>query len=115
MANRILEAGPTHTSIFDLGHVQEPGSNQEIADFCRATWGVRFPMFAKIQVKGEGIHPLYRYLTGLPEPVGGDVRWNFQKYLVDREGRVVAKYDPKVPPRDPALVARLESLLGGGG
>jgi glutathione peroxidase len=91
---------------------QEPGSNAEIAKFCRATWGVRFPMFAKIRVRGEGQHPLYRWLTGLPAPLGGPIEWNFQKFLVDRGGRVVARFAPAVRPDDPSLVARIEALLG---
>jgi glutathione peroxidase len=90
---------------------QEPGSNEEIAEFCRSTYGVRFPMFAKLSVTGEAQHPLYRMLTGLPAPLGGPVEWNFQKYLVDREGRVVARFAPRVPPEDPALVAQIERLL----
>jgi glutathione peroxidase len=90
---------------------QEPGTDAEIADFCRSTYGVRFPMFSKIHVRGDEIHPLYRYLTSLPAPVGGDVRWNFQKYLVDREGRVVMRFDPRVEPLHPDLVGRLEALL----
>jgi glutathione peroxidase len=91
---------------------QEPGSDSEIAEFCRLNYGVSFPMFSKITVKGPGQHPLYRSLTGLPAPLGGDVEWNFQKYLVDRSGRVVSKFSPRVVPEDPALVAEIESLLG---
>ncbi|MDX1649677.1 MAG: glutathione peroxidase [Myxococcota bacterium] len=90
---------------------QEPGSNAEIAEFCRSTYGVRFPMFAKLHVRGPEQHPLYRLLTGLPEPVGGPVAWNFQKYLVDREGRVVARFEPATGPDDPELVAAIERLL----
>jgi glutathione peroxidase len=90
---------------------QEPGSDPEIASFCRSTYGVSFPMFAKIRVKGPDQHPLYRELTGLPAPLGGDVQWNFQKYLVNRRGEVVAKFDPRTAPADPALVARVEALL----
>lgn len=90
---------------------QEPGGNAEIAEFCRATYGVEFPMFEKISVVGEAQHPLYRMLTGLPEPLGGPVEWNFQKYLVDREGRVVARFAPRVAPEDPELVAWIERLL----
>jgi len=90
---------------------QEPGTNEEIADVCRATYGVKFPMFEKIHVKGPDQHPLYAYLTGLPEPIGGPVAWNFQKYLVDRNGEVVARFEPEVTPRDPAVVARIEALL----
>jgi glutathione peroxidase len=90
---------------------QEPGTDAEIADFCRATYGVDFPMFSKIHVVGDEQHPLYTYLTGLPAPLGGPVEWNFQKYLVDRDGRVVERFAPKVDPRDPAVVGQLEVLL----
>jgi glutathione peroxidase len=90
---------------------QEPGTDAQIADFCRSTYGVDFPMFSKITVKGEGKHPLYQELTGMPAPIGGEVAWNFQKYLVDRKGAVVAKFDPRTAPDDPALVAQIEELL----
>ena len=90
---------------------QEPGTDAEIADFCRSTYGVRFPMFSKIHVKGAGQHPLYRKLTGLPAPIGGEVEWNFQKYLVDRRGDVVARFAPRLTPDAPELVARIEALL----
>jgi len=90
---------------------QEPGTDAEIADFCRSTYGVRFPMFSKIHVRGEEIHPLYRYLTSRPAPIGGDVRWNFQKYLVDRQGRVVMRFDPRVEPLHADVVGRVETLL----
>jgi glutathione peroxidase len=90
---------------------QEPGSDGEIANFCRSTYGVKFPMFSKIRVTGEDAHPLYREITALPEPLGGPVTWNFQKYLVDRQGSVVARFPPKTQPDDEALVARIESLL----
>ena len=90
---------------------QEPGTDDQIADFCRSTYGVDFPMFSKITVKGEGKHPLYQELTGMPAPIGGEVAWNFQKYLVDRKGAVVAKFDPRTAPDDPALVAQIEELL----
>jgi glutathione peroxidase len=93
---------------------QEPGSDAQIAEFCRSTYGVRFPMFSKIAVKGEGQHPLYRELTSLPAPLGGEVQWNFQKYLVNRRGEVVAKFDPRTAPDAPALVERLEALLAEG-
>jgi glutathione peroxidase len=90
---------------------QEPGTNAEIAEFCRSTYGVRFPMFEKLALKGEDAHPLYRYLTGLPAPIGGSVEWNFQKYLVDRRGRVVAKFAPRTEPDDPELLRRIDALL----
>jgi glutathione peroxidase len=94
---------------------QEPGSDAEIAQFCATRYGVRFPMFSKISVKGAGTHPLYRELTSLPPPIGGEVQWNFQKYLVDRRGEVVARFDPRTSPDDPSLVARIEALLAEGG
>ena len=90
---------------------QEPGTDAEIAEFCSATYGVQFPMFSKIAVTGEEKHPLYQYLTTLPEPVGGDVTWNFQKYLVDREGNVVKMFSPKTTPDDPSVVESIEALL----
>lgn len=94
----------------DFGR-QEPGTDAEIATFCRSTYGVRFPMFSKIHVKGDEAHPLYREITSLPEPVGGPVTWNFQKYLVDRNGQVVARYSPRTQPDDAELVAKIETLL----
>ena len=90
---------------------QEPGRDAEIARFCKANYGVSFPMFSKIAVRGDGEHPLYRWLTALPDPIGGPVKWNFQKYLVDRSGAVVARFDPAVPPDDAKLVVRIDSLL----
>ncbi|RMH23952.1 MAG: glutathione peroxidase [Planctomycetota bacterium] len=90
---------------------QEPGSNYEIAEFCTKEYGVTFPMFEKISVMGEDQHPLYKKLTGAPEPIGGPVRWNFQKYLVDRTGRVVGMIPTQVKPTDEAVEARIESLL----
>lgn len=90
---------------------QEPGSDAQIAEFCRSQYSIQFPMFSKITVKGDDMHPLYRQLTSLPEPIGGPVTWNFQKYLVDRSGQVVAKFDPRTKPEDPGLVAKIEELL----
>jgi glutathione peroxidase len=91
---------------------QEPGTDSQISEFCRLRYDIQFPMFSKISVKGADIHPLYKMLTGLPAPLGGEVQWNFQKYLVDRRGAVVAKFDPQTKPEDPALVAKIETLLG---
>ena len=90
---------------------QEPGTDAEISEFCEINYGVTFPLFSKIMVKGEEMHPLYRELTSMPEPVGGDVLWNFQKYLINRDGQVVAKFGPRTQPQDPELVAQVESLL----
>ncbi|MFN8533539.1 MAG: glutathione peroxidase [Dehalococcoidia bacterium] len=94
----------------DFG-AQEPGSDEEIAEFCSLTYGVSFPMFSKISVKGDEIHPLYAEITALPEPIGGEVRWNFQKYLVDRQGQVIAKFAPRMSPDDPEVVAAIEAAL----
>ncbi len=91
---------------------QEPGSASEIGAFCRSNYGVEFPMFSKVRVKGADAHPVYAYLTSLPEPIGGPVQWNFQKYLVSRDGDVVARYAPGVDPADADLVAAIERLLG---
>ncbi len=90
---------------------QEPGSNEEIAEFCRATWSIRFPMFEKITVRGDGQHPLYAWLTSRPAPIGGEIEWNFQKFLVDRHGNVVERLAPGISPETPAVVGTIESLL----
>jgi len=90
---------------------QEPGSDDEIAAFCDTNYHVTFPLFSKISVKGDDIHPLYQALTSSPEPLGGDVQWNFQKYLLDRDGNAVAKFLPLTTPEDPALVEAIEKLL----
>jgi glutathione peroxidase len=90
---------------------QEPGTDAQIGEFCRATYGIRFPMFSKITVKGDEMHPLYKQLTSQPAPIGGPIQWNFQKYLLDRSGTVVAKFDPKTKPEDPSLVGKIEELL----
>ena len=90
---------------------QEPGTNAEIKQFCRATWGVEFPMFAKLSVLGPEQHPLYAELAGLAPPLGGEVAWNFQKYLVDRRGVVRAKFPSRTAPDDPRLIEQLEALI----
>jgi len=90
---------------------QEPGSDRQIGAFCRANYGVEFPMFSKVRVVGADAHPVYAYLASLPEPIGGPVQWNFQKYLVDRSGAVVARFESRVGPQDPVLVAEIERLL----
>jgi len=94
----------------DFGE-QEPGDDRQIGAFCKSNYGVEFPMFSKVRVLGADAHPVYAYLTSLPEPVGGPVEWNFQKYLVDRNGDVVARFESETAPDDPALVAEIERLL----
>ncbi len=91
---------------------QEPGSNEEVAKFCKDKFDVTFPMFEKISVKGPDQHPLYKKLAGQPAPIGGDPKWNFTKFVVDRSGKVVARFDAKK--RDglePDLVAKVNELL----
>jgi glutathione peroxidase len=93
---------------------QEPGSAEEIAEFCSATYGVTFPMTEKVEVNGEGRHPLYARLVGVADAEGyaGDVRWNFEKFLVGRDGAVVARFAPQVEPESPDVVAAVEGVLG---
>jgi glutathione peroxidase len=92
---------------------QEPGTAEEIAEFCSATYGVTFPMTEKVDVNGDGRHPLYDLLVGTPDAEGhtGDIRWNFEKFLVAPGGQVTARFSPQVKPEDPALVTAVESAL----
>jgi glutathione peroxidase len=89
---------------------QEPGTNEEIQAFCQTTFDVTFPMMAKISVKGEDKHPLYTYFTEESD-FAGEIGWNFTKFLLDREGNVVARYESAVTPDNPELVAKIEDLL----
>ena len=92
---------------------QEPGSNEEIASFCQLNYGVTFPMFAKISVKGDEQHPLYTYLTSdqtNPQFAGG-ISWNFNKFLIDREGSIVGRFGSRTKPDDPELVNAIEEAL----
>ena len=91
---------------------QEPGTSEEIAEFCSATYGVTFPMTEKIEVNGEDRHPIYAGLVETPNEKGeaGDVEWNFEKFLVDRDGTVVARYNPGVLPDDDLVVEAIERL-----
>lgn len=87
---------------------QEPGSEEEIQEFCTLTYGVKFPMFEKVQVRGDGATPLYRDLAAA---TGEQPGWNFHKYLIDRSGKVVASFGSRTKPEDPKLVAEIERLL----
>ena len=91
---------------------QEPGTEAEILEFCKSTYDVSFPLFGKVTVTGQDKAPLYRYLTEGDHAGKGEVTWNFNKYLVDREGNIVAHYESKVKPEDPLFVAKIEELLG---
>ena len=110
---------------------QEPGSNEEIAEFCKLTYSVKFPMFAKISVVGDDQHPLYKELTTAAPRANGDpdafrdrlkgfgmtpnqdpdVLWNFEKFLVGKNGNVVARFAPTMTPDDPAIVAAIDAEL----
>ena len=90
---------------------QEPGTDAEIKTFCSTKYSVTFPMFAKISVKGADQHPLYKALCGQAAPIGGDPGWNFTKFIVDRQGRVQARFDSRVKPDDKTLVAKIDELL----
>ncbi len=114
----------------DFG-AQEPGADEEIATFCTTNFGVDFPMFSKIAVTGEEIHPLYRELTGSMVPVTGDadgfreklkgygmtpnpapgILWNFEKFIIGRNGEIAARFSPTTAPDDPSLIAALEAEL----
>lgn len=89
---------------------QEPGTDAQIADFCSAKYGVTFPMFSKITVKGAAMPPLYKTLTESADPPGA-IGWNFEKFLVGRDGAVVGRFKTRVAPDDPALVAAVEAAL----
>ncbi len=90
---------------------QEPGSNEEIQTFCRQTYAVRFPVFAKIEVNGEGAHPLYQHLKEHAPGIAGSeaIKWNFTKFLVARDGTVAARFSPKTKPEE--LAGDIERLL----
>lgn len=111
---------------------QEPGTNAEIQQFCTTNYGVQFPMFEKIVVKGEGIHPLYKALTealpsaetfgddgfakkladyGIPAGAPGEVLWNFEKFLIGRDGKVIGRFAPNIAPDHPQLVAAIDAAL----
>ena len=92
---------------------QEPGSPEEIQEFCSTTYGVSFPMTEKVDVNGEGRHPLYQQLTEVPDPEGkaGDIAWNFEKFLVDPSGEVVARFRPLVEPESDDVINAVEAVL----
>jgi glutathione peroxidase len=91
---------------------QEPGTNQEIKTFCQTKYSVTFPMYGKVSVKGSDQTPLYQYLTTTANPaLAGDIKWNFTKFLVDRKGNVVKRFEPDVKPDSPEVVAAIEELL----
>lgn len=92
---------------------QEPGSAEEIQEFCSTTYGVSFPLSEKIDVNGPSHHPLYAELvkTADAEGTSGDIRWNFEKFLVNRNGEVVARFGPRTTPDDPEVISAIEHQL----
>jgi glutathione peroxidase len=92
---------------------QEPGTNQEIKTFCSTKYNVTFPMMAKVSVKGQDKTPLYQFLTdpSTSQKVGGEIRWNFTKFLISPEGRPVARFEPDTAPDSPQAVAAIEKEL----
>lgn len=111
---------------------QEPGTNEEIQEFCTMNFGVKFPMFQKVVVKGEGIHPLFKELTENSPPLTAkplskmvsklkeigvmganpkDILWNFEKFLISRDGKILARFAPDIEPQDPKITAAIESAL----
>jgi glutathione peroxidase len=92
---------------------QEPGTNEEIKTFCTRKYNVQFPMMSKVSVKGPDTTPLYQYLTdpSLNPKTGGEIKWNFTKFLFDRNGNIVARFEPEVTPDSPQVVAAIEKAI----
>jgi glutathione peroxidase len=90
---------------------QEPGTEQQIAQFCSTTYGVTFPLSTKLDVNGANRHPLYRFLTSSETGVAGDIAWNFEKFLIGRDGRVIRRYPPPTTPQDKALMQDIADAL----
>ncbi|HET6209993.1 MAG TPA: glutathione peroxidase [Jatrophihabitans sp.] len=92
---------------------QEPGTSEEIAQFCSTSYGVSFPMTEKVDVNGAQRHPLYAELVGVPDAAGytGDIRWNFEKFLIGTDGAVLARFEPRTDPEDGQVIAAIESAL----
>ena len=90
---------------------QEPGTEEQILDFCQTRYEVSFPLFAKIEVNGDGRHPLYTALSGEAAAFPGEITWNLEKFLVARDGTPLARFEPRTAPDDPALIAAIEDAL----
>jgi glutathione peroxidase len=90
---------------------QEPGTNEEIKTFCSSKYNVTFPMYSKISVKGADIHPLYQFLTDSQAGTGGDIKWNFTKFLVGKDGKVIARFEPAVTPESAEVTSAIEKAL----
>ena len=92
---------------------QEPGSSEQIAEFCSTTYGVSFPLTEKLEINGANRHPLYAELVDVPDADGytGDIRWNFEKFLIAPSGEVVARFDPQTDPEADNVIAAIEAVL----
>jgi glutathione peroxidase len=92
---------------------QEPGTAEEIAEFCSTTYGVTFPMYAKLDVNGADRHPIYQQLTVVPDAKGeaGDILWNFEKFVVSPSGQIIGRFRPQTTPDDPELLAAIDEVL----
>jgi glutathione peroxidase len=90
---------------------QEPGTNEEIKQFCSSKYNVTFPLFDKLEVNGANRHPLYVQLAGEESPFPGDIKWNFNKFLIGRDGKIVKRFDSKVAPESEELTTAVESAL----
>ena len=95
-------------------NAQEPGSNQEIKEFCSLKYKVTFPMFDKLEVNGKNRHPLYQQLAGDSSPFPGDIKWNFAKFLIGRDGKILKRFDPKVEPDAPEVTKAIKEALQAG-
>jgi len=90
---------------------QEPGSNEQIKEFCSSKYDVTFPMFDKLEVNGPGRHPLYTMLAGPSSPFPGDIKWNFGKFLIGRDGKILKRFEPKVTPDSKEVIEAIEAAL----
>lgn len=90
---------------------QEPGTNEQIKEFCSSKFNVTFPLYDKIEVNGANRHPLYTALAGKESPFPGDIKWNFNKFLIGRDGKIIARFDSKVAPESPEMTAAIEKAL----
>src|SRR5256885_8851533 len=90
---------------------QEPGTNEEIKQFCSSKYNVSFPLFDKLDVNGPNRHPLYSALAGKESPFPGDIKWNFGKFLIGRDGKIIKRFEPKTTPDSPEVVQAIEAAL----
>jgi len=90
---------------------QEPGTNEQIKQFCSSKFNVTFPLFDKIEVNGPSRHPLYTVLAGKESPFPGDIKWNFNKFLIGKDGKILKRFDSKVTPESPEMTAAIEAAL----